>query len=394
MSKVWTRKRAGTEFVPPSRRPSAAALIRNPVPDRPQIHQIDLPLPWAGESSVPGSASAATPRSIEVYLIEGQPLTLIDTGVRSIEGFAALEAALERLGYGIAEIERVVLTHAHRDHFGLVQTLRDAGADLECWVHEADVAVVERYSDVIRERADGTIRLFREHGVPESILAPMHAARLRRLAIEDGEAEGTRVERHLVEGDRIEWKDWGLNVLHSPGHTPGHVLLEDAEAGLLFTGDQIMAQAVPHAENFYLGTPVDAADGLHRHPRFRGLVEMRRSLRRLRGRQDKILLPGYGGAIQRPQRTIRDTLLYYDVRIQRIDRGLRRLAAMDQEVTAYEIWKALFAPGVSLPAVDEERYESMSSQLLLVIGALDCLEVDELLLTERRPDGVFTHHHR
>ena len=79
------------------------------------------------------------------------------------------------------------------------------------------------------------------------------------------------------------------------------------------------------------------------------------------------------------ERAIRDTLLYYEVRLQRIDRGLRRLAAMGQEVTAYELWKALF------PA-DTSAWET-HSHLLMVVSALDCLEEDGLLVTARRDDG-------
>ena len=59
---------------------------------------------------------------------------------------------------------------------------------------------------------------------------------------------------------------------------------------------------------------------------------------------------------------------------------------MGQEVTAFEIWKALFP-------VDEPLSE-MRSHLILLIGALDCLEEDGKLVTERQSDGVLTHHHR
>ena len=112
---------------------------------------------------------------------------------------------------------------------------------------------------------------------------------------------------------------------------------------------------------------------------------MRRSLRQLRSQRYKLLLPAYGGVIQRCERTIRDTLLYYDVRIQRIDRGLRHLAALGQEATAFEIWKSLFP--------EDAPYERMRDQLLLVIGALDCLEDEGKLETVRRSDGVLAHHH-
>ncbi len=371
MPKVRTPERAGTP----------ASLLRSPVPERPQIHQIVLPL---GVS--PTNASPSLRRSVQVYLIESQPLTLVDTGTRLPASRAVLEAALEERGHGLSDIERVIVTHAHRDHMGLVQTIRDAGATLECLVHEADASVVESFPDVVRDRVMAMTPLFREYGVPEDLLERLQADRIDLLDVDEAEGEATIVDRVLREGDRVEWKDFSFDVRHSPGHTPGHVLLEDEDLGLLFTGDQIMGQAVPYAENFYTSDVPDPGDPLRRKPRFRGLVELRRSLRRLRGRPHKVFLPGFGGVIRRTDRATSDTLLYYEVRVQRIERGLRHLAAMDQDVTAFEIWKALF------PA--DEGLAELRSHMLLLIGALDCLEEDGNLVTERRSDGVLTHHHR
>ena len=319
-------------------------------------------------------------------MIEGDPLTLIDSGVRTAESRAVLEAALDGLGYSLRDIERVVITHSHYDHFGFVESIRAAGADLECWVHERDAELVENFSQVSQQRMRSLNELFREFGVPEPLIEQLAEQSGALLAAYESAAEGTRVDRRLQEGDLVEWKDWRLRVMHSPGHTPGHLLLEDEEIGLLFSGDQVMGTAIPNAESFYEEGRPQPNDPLARRPRFRGLVEMRRSLRRLRGRQYKLLLPGAGLAIRRADRMIRDTLLYYDVRLQRIDRGLRHLAAMGQEVTAYEIWKALFPVEAS---VLETR-----SHLFMIVGALDCLEEDGLLVTKRRADGVYTHHHR
>lgn len=364
MPQVWTRSRAGTASPP---------QVRQPVPERPFIHSIELPLDWA-------------PGSTQVYLIEGQPLTLVDTGVATPASRLALTTALESLGFGLADIERVVVTHAHRDHFGFVEGLRAAGAELECCVHERDADRVENYDRILRERIGGMTPLFVSFGVPEEIANRLETERRASARVDVEEGVSTRVDRRLVEGDRIAWKDWSLSVLHAPGHTPGHIVLEDASTGLLFAGDQVMAQAIPYAENFHVDGLPEPGDPLRRQPRFRGLVEMRRTLRRLRRLPVRLVLPGYGLALPRAERAIRDTLLHYDVRLQRIDRGLRRLAAMGQEVTAYELWKALF------PA--DEPSANMRAHLLLLIGALDCLEEDGLLLTERRDDGVFTHHHR
>jgi glyoxylase-like metal-dependent hydrolase (beta-lactamase superfamily II) len=341
MTPVWTRGRAGTPRSAPS------ALQRSPLPERPQIHSISLPLAWELEST-------------QVYLIEDEPLTLIDTGTRLVSSLAVLEAGLDALGYGLADIERVVLTHGHRDHFGL--------------------------ENVVRARLADATTLFRETGAPDEVLERIEGDRFHDLDENLAEGQATRVDRVLREGDRVEWKRFAMRVLHSPGHTPGHLLLEDEQAGILFTGDQVMGPVVPRAETFYLSPLPDPSDVCQRRPRFKGLVELRRSLRRLRGRNDKWLLPGFGPPVRRAERAIRDTLLYYDVRLQRIERSLRHLSAMDQEVTAFDLRTALF------PA--DESLERIRSQALLLIGVLDCLEADGLVTTRRRADGVLTHRHR
>lgn len=383
MERGWTRNRGGV----------ARPLVRSPIPERPEIHQIVLPLPPTAERSV---------SSVQVHLIEGDPLTLIDTGTRVPESRAVLESALDELGYDLAAIERVVLTHAHPDHMGLVQGIRDAGATLECWVHSDDAPMVEAQDELLCARSDGIRELFEEHGLPKGLLARMDAGRLDALRRVAAESQSTTVDRTLGDGDRVAFKHFGLVVRHCPGHTPGHILLEDEESRILFTGDQIMEQAIPNTETHYLedraansagrpsragrpGGGPDRVDALHRRARFRGLLEMRRSLRRLRSRRFKRLLPAYGGVIQRSERAIGATLLYYDVRIHRIDRGLRHLALLGQDVTAFEIWQSLFP--------QDAPYETIRDQLLLVIGALDCLEDEGKLETRRRHDGVLIHQH-
>lgn len=365
MPPVWTRRRAGAAASPVS-------PVRQPVPDRPWIRLIELPLDWG-------------PRSTQAWLIEAEPLTLIDTGVRSAASLAALEGALEGLGLGLGDLRRVVVTHAHRDHFGAVESLRRANPALECCAHEADAERIEAPSRVLRERLEARRALFEAHGVPEAARRVLESEERAQLAVEEVEAEATRVDRVLREGDRLAWKDGDLEVLHAPGHTPGHLLLHDPDAGLVFTGDLLMGQAIPQAEYFPLAGPPAPGDPLLRPPHFAGLRALRRSLRTLRGRPFKLLLPGYGGVVRTADRTLRDTLLHYDVRLQRIERGLRHLAAMGQPVTAWELRQALF-PGEAAPA-------DLHAQLLLVLGALDCLEEDGQLRVERRPDGVLTHTH-
>ena len=73
----------------------------------------------------------------------------------------------------------------------VIQSIREAGADLECLVNEADAPVVETFLDDVRRRATEMTALFREYGVPEEILERLARDRLQSLSVDEAEAEGT-----------------------------------------------------------------------------------------------------------------------------------------------------------------------------------------------------------
>jgi glyoxylase-like metal-dependent hydrolase (beta-lactamase superfamily II) len=361
---------AGTEDRDPTT--VSANVNRSPVPGLPRLHQIVLPTPWEAGA-------------VQVYLIEGDPLTLIDTGVKCPAARASLEAALDSLGYGINEIQRVILTHFHGDHLGQAQSIREAGDGLEVWAHEAEAPMIEFYTPERDERIEDTEALFREYGVPEDLLQHQVALRRKWLREVPPRCEATTVENVLRDGDRIPFKDFELQTIHTPGHSAGHILLLEEESGTLLSGDHIMGETVPFTDNYYLEGPPDPRDPLGRHPRFKGLLEYLRSVRKLRRQSFDAILPAHGGVIQRADRAIEDALLFYEVRIQQIERGLRTLAAMGHEVTGWEIWKALF------PKADP--LTRMHRRMQMVIGALDVLEEQGACITTRRADGVLVHQH-
>ncbi len=72
---------------------------------------------------------------VNVYLIKEEPLTLIDTGPKTREALEALKEGLRRERVRVADIKRIVLTHAHEDHCGLAKQLRDEAKDSEVFVH-------------------------------------------------------------------------------------------------------------------------------------------------------------------------------------------------------------------------------------------------------------------
>ena len=247
------------------------------------------------------------------------------------------------------------------------------------------VASIEQFTVEHSEDLEGMESLFREYGAPEPVLTEFVSHRRQRLAEQPPWAEPTSVERALRDGDGLAFKDFSLDVIHAPGHTAGHVVFHQRDTGTLLSGDTIMGGAVPHTENYYLEGLPDPADALRRRPRFKGLAAYRNSLRALRRLPLKTILPGYGSVIRSSERAIREALLFYDVRIQRIERSLRSVTAMGQSVTAYEIWHGMYP--------NDDVGTEMRDKLLMVIGAIDVLEGEGLCATQRRDDGVLVHVH-
>ncbi|CAG0957699.1 Hydroxyacylglutathione hydrolase GloC [Myxococcaceae bacterium] len=352
--------------------PKAPGLRRAPVAELPQVHQIVLPTPWEVGP-------------VQIYLIEGDPITLVDTGVRSEPSRAALAAALDALGVGFEDVRRVVLTHHHGDHLGQAQSLRSAGADLEVLAHEAERELVENFSEDREEDIVATRALFTEHGVPGELLDRQAEMRRRWISEDPVLCEPTRVDRELRSGDRIGFKDFDLEVIHAPGHTAGHLLLHEPCSRTLFTGDHLMGDAVPFTETYYESGAPDPRDPLARRPRFRGLPAYMASLRELRGRSFRTILPAHGGIVERPSRCIEDAILFYEVRVQRIERALEKLSA-ECGATAWEIWCSLF------PKADPVT--QMRTRMLMVIGGLDVLEDAGRAVPERRADGVIAYRPR
>ncbi|TLP48340.1 MBL fold metallo-hydrolase [Cohaesibacter sp. CAU 1516] len=104
------------------------------------------------------------------------------------------------------EVERILITHGHIDHVGGAAELRDA-LDVEVeGPHEADRMLMERV-------ADQAIQF----GLPE--------------------AKPCEPDRWLVEGDQVDIAGMAFDVLHCPGHAPGHVVFYNGDAQFAIMGD-------------------------------------------------------------------------------------------------------------------------------------------------------------
>ncbi|MGW0362999.1 MBL fold metallo-hydrolase [Streptomyces sp. NPDC002990] len=150
---------------------------------------------------------------------DGEALTLIDAG--NVESAAEIEGAVRSLGLRPERLERIVLTHCHRDHIGAAGELA-ARWGAQVLAHRLDAPVIRG-----------------ELPVPEPVLLDWEIP-LYEHGLTVPEAPPTPVSRELEDGDALGFGD-GAYVVHAPGHTDGSIGVHLPRHGVLFTGDCVAA---------------------------------------------------------------------------------------------------------------------------------------------------------
>jgi glyoxylase-like metal-dependent hydrolase (beta-lactamase superfamily II) len=181
-------------------------------------------------------------RYVLVYLLElDRGVAVIDTGWNTEEAWSELVAGMAVAGYTPSDVQAILITHIHPDHYGLAGRLREASG---AWValHPADAALITgRYGLGMDRLMADMDDLLVVAGVPEEIRGDLTSASL-------GIRELVAVaEPDVLLEDRVAVPipGWDLVTLHTPGHSPGHVCFLDRQGRLLFSGDHVLPRISP-----------------------------------------------------------------------------------------------------------------------------------------------------
>ena len=134
---------------------------------------------------------------VNCYLIEDEPLTLVDTGPNSGKSLDELQHQLEAAGHGIEEIELVVITHQHIDHLGLVEIVA-AHSGAEVAAIDVVVPFIESYGTDSERDDEFAGGLMRRYGIPDDMVTALRSV----SASFRGWGSAARVTRPLADGDR------------------------------------------------------------------------------------------------------------------------------------------------------------------------------------------------
>jgi len=167
----------------------------------------------------PGVHSIERVRMAHAFLVEGEGITLIDTGMRG-SGESVLNA-LAALGRRLSDLRHIVISHHHFDHTGSLARLAEV-SQATVSVHAADAPYV---------RGDLPRPSFKRVGFSGWFLRPFMGL--------FPQPEPCHVDHELQDGDEIEAAG-RLKVVHAPGHTPGHIALLMPSKRILFAGDAVL----------------------------------------------------------------------------------------------------------------------------------------------------------
>jgi glyoxylase-like metal-dependent hydrolase (beta-lactamase superfamily II) len=314
------------------------------------VHVIPVPTPFAVGR-------------VNCYLVDDDPLTLVDTGPNSGTSLTVLEHALTEQGRRVEDLERIVLTHQHIDHIGLAGILAErSGAEvvalaaLAPWLDEYRAA---------QDKDDAFAKaMMLRHGIPEEIISALGAV----SASFRGWGARVEVTHPVSPGDELAFAGRTLRVHHRPGHSPSDTVFHDERSGELIAGDHLIKHI---SSNPLIARPLDGSGPGTERPK--ALVAYIASMKATQAMEIDVVLPGHGEAFGEHRALI-------DERLRMHDRRARKLHGLvaERPRTAYELAQELWG-NVAVT----QAYLTLSE----VLGHMDLL-VDDGRAVEVEDDGI------
>lgn len=177
---------------------------------------------------------------VNCYLLKGDGAVLVDCALDTLEARPTLEAALKEHNLTFADLDKVVLTHHHPDHYGLCGLIEEYGPGV--WMLDVE----KERGHIFWTEPERMMQMGREmlvrHGVTGEYLGGLAA-----------EVNATRRRVHpaknpqtFSDGELINLAGMEFRVVWTPGHADGHAMFLRESDGVLLAGDQILERISPN----------------------------------------------------------------------------------------------------------------------------------------------------
>jgi glyoxylase-like metal-dependent hydrolase (beta-lactamase superfamily II) len=300
---------------------------------------------------------------VNCYLIEDDPLTLLDAGPNSATSLTTMEAMLGVHGRRVEDLERIVVTHQHIDHIGLVQILASRSGAEVCALDRLAPWLAD-YKSEMEAGDDFSAEIMLRNGIPQDVVYALRAVSASFRAW----GAAAQVTRPLGEGELLEFAKRSWRVLHRPGHSPSDTVFWDEASGELFGGDHLIKHI---SSNPLLSKPLGSEDSTAGRPR--ALMTYLDSLGETREMDLSVVHPGHGEPVESHRALIDERFRMHERRAEK----LHRLIA-ERPRNAYELAQEMWG-NVAVT----QAFLTLSE----VLGHVDLL-IDDGRAFEREVDGV------
>jgi len=272
-------------------------------------------------------------KRVNCYYIKDSVPTLIDAGVNTDESFEAVKSAVKEAGGTIEGLRRLILTHAHSDHIGLVSRIaRLSGADV--YMHRWDTGRMVRQEEGSANLGERYRGFFLEAGVPKGMVEQTVRSMSERFRRFYSAFSGEK----LLEGEEVfPFDDFSLEIIHTPGHTPGSICIFNRIGGTLFSGDSLLEKITsnPMAE---IGRPAGKVN-------YRSLGRYLASLEVIEALPVTRVLPGHGPPFSNHRKRVKELYAHHRARMEEVLKILKENnsnSVAGSGVTPFMVAKRLF----------------------------------------------------
>jgi len=266
--------------------------------------------------------------SVNCYLIEGSPLTLIDTGPKTSRSLEAIQQSLLNMSYEMSDVEQILITHGHLDHIGqAAQFVREResvrGTPTEVWIHNRDANSLVNYEEHAAIYLESFERLIETSGVPKEETEKLDPERI--IAYYMSIREPVPSANTFEDNARFKTGIGELTAVWVPGHSSGSVCYVCDERQVIFSGDHILGDISSN--------PSISFDS----PEKIGMLTYLESLDCISSRGTYIALPGHREPIHDIKSRIEALRAEYEDKFQKAAASLT-----DTPQTAYELSRTIY----------------------------------------------------
>jgi len=287
--------------------------------------------------------------SINAYLIIGDDITLVDTGPKTDNAWKSLVYQLNEKKIKIQDVKRIVLTHYHIDHSGLVSLIKEHNPEIDVYAHRLAIAQLKKQTDYIEHSMLFFRDLYLKNGLSEKEIKEIE----QFYQYLDPFSPPVDFVIGIEEGDKINGiTDW--QILHTPGHSLGDIVLYYPDKKYLISGDIIIGRTSP---GIFIEAPQNAQADYEK-----SAYLYQQSLMKLNRLDIKKVYPAHGPMFSNVYGVIDEHLGKMEYRQERIKSLLT-----NQSFTVYEIMQQIFP----------KRYSKHLAMFFSeTLGSLDIMELN------------------